>query len=370
MSRGADRVKATWHPARRVLAVRTDNLGDVLMTTPALAALKATLRCHLTLLASPAGTAAVPHLPCVDDAIAVRAPWSKQARPDALDAIVRRVREGRFDAGVIFTTCTQSALPAATVLALAGVPLRLAHARENPYALLTDWVRDDAPPFREHEVERQLSLVRAIGVAAPLPRLRFALRRDDAVAARARLQAAGVLPARPYVALHAGASAPSRRYAPERFGAAAARIAAVGALPVVVLGSEEDRGTVEAVVRAAASVDVRPLAGALSLGELAAVIAESRLLVCNNSGPAHLAAALRTPVVQLYALTNPQHTPWGTPARVLNRDVPCRNCLKSVCPQPVHACLDVAPGAVADAAIELLTGVRPAAPVAELRRAA
>jgi ADP-heptose:LPS heptosyltransferase len=79
------------------------------------------------------------------------------------------------------------------------------------------------------------------------------------------------------------------------------------------------------------------------------------VLITNNSGPAHLAAAVATPVVDLYALTNPQHTPWLVPARVLNHDVPCRNCLKSVCPQGHHDCLRrVAPERVADAAMELL----------------
>jgi ADP-heptose:LPS heptosyltransferase len=78
------------------------------------------------------------------------------------------------------------------------------------------------------------------------------------------------------------------------------------------------------------------------------------VLICNNSGPAHIAAALDTPVVVLYALTNPQHTPWQVASRVLNHDVPCRNCLRSVCPQGHHACLlRVEPEAVAHAALEL-----------------
>jgi len=97
------------------------------------------------------------------------------------------------------------------------------------------------------------------------------------------------------------------------------------------------------------------LAGQLDLGELAALIDAADVLVANNSGPAHLAAALATPVVDLYALTNPQHTPWLVPARVLNHPVPCRNCLKSRCPEGHHDCLRrVAPEDVAGAAIELL----------------
>jgi len=69
----------------------------------------------------------------------------------------------------------------------------------------------------------------------------------------------------------------------------------------------------------------------------------------------HIAAALGTPVVDLYALTNPQHTPWRVASRVLIHDVPCRNCLKSVCPEQHHDCLRrVEPEAVATAALELI----------------
>ena len=102
------------------------------------------------------------------------------------------------------------------------------------------------------------------------------------------------------------------------------------------------------------------LAGVLELGELGALIARTRLLISNNSGPVHIASALGTPVVDLYALTNPQHTPWLVASRVLNHPVPCRNCLKSRCPQGHHDCLRrVDPGAVAQAAVELLAARSP-----------
>jgi ADP-heptose:LPS heptosyltransferase len=110
--------------------------------------------------------------------------------------------------------------------------------------------------------------------------------------------------------------------------------------------------------RAGHEVPLIDLTGELSLGELGALIGQSALLLANNSGPAHIAAALRTPVVDLYALTNPQHMPWRTASRVLFHDVPCRNCFKSVCPEGHHACLrGVAPAQVALAALELLAGV-------------
>jgi len=135
-----------WRRVRKLLVVRLDNLGDVLMATPAIAALRAGLPdAHITLLASPSGAAAVPFLADVDAAIVFAAPWVK-GDGEAVGAglggseseLIERLRSARFDAAVIFTTCTQSALPAALVCALAGVPLRLAYSRENPYRLLTD----------------------------------------------------------------------------------------------------------------------------------------------------------------------------------------------------------------------------------------
>jgi ADP-heptose:LPS heptosyltransferase len=93
---------------------------------------------------------------------------------------------------------------------------------------------------------------------------------------------------------------------------------------------------------------------------LAAVIEAAPLLVANNTGPVHVAAAVGTPVVDLYALTNPQHTPWEVPSRVLYADVPCRMCYKSVCPHGHQRCLaDVPAAAVADAACELLEEIPP-----------
>src|SRR5690606_37085709 len=108
------------------------------------------------------------------------------------------------------------------------------------------------------------------------------------------------------------------------------------------------------------SVPIVDLAGALSLGELACLIEDAALLLSNNSGPVHLAAALGTPVVDLYALTNPQHTPWMVRHRVLYHDVPCKYCYRSVCPEGHNDCLrKVAPATVCEAVLELLAESTP-----------
>ena len=83
--------------------------------------------------------------------------------------------------------------------------------------------------------------------------------------------------------------------------------------------------------------------GKLSVSELAALIAMAPLLVANNTGPVHIAASVGTPVIVLYALTNPQHTPWAVVNRVLNHDVSCKYCYKSICPEIHHNCLALVP---------------------------
>jgi lipopolysaccharide heptosyltransferase II len=372
---GADaRRRSVWRRIAKLLVVRLDNLGDVLMATPAIAALRAGLpAARITLLASPSGAAAVPFLADVDAAIVFSAPWVKGDLPAAAASLgraevelVERLGAARFDAAVILTTCTQSALPVALVCRMAGIPLRLAHCRENPYGLLSDWVgeRDVIADGMRHEVERQLALVASVGFAAVDRRLRFTVPMPARSALASRLARAGVDPRRPLVVVHPGASAESRRYPAARFGAAAERIAAAADATIVLSGAAEERPLIDEM-RAAMTVPAISLAGQLDLGELAALIEAADVLVANNSGPAHLAAALATPVVDLYALTNPQHTPWLVPARVLNHPVPCRNCLKSRCPEGHHDCLrGVAPEAVADAALELLAPAMAAKAVA------
>jgi lipopolysaccharide heptosyltransferase II len=352
--------RRAWDAARRVLAVRLDALGDVLMTTPALHAIRGIRpHRHLTLLTSASGAAAARLVDDVDDVIVYDAPWLKATAPrtDSRQdlAMAARLRLARFDAAVIFTVYSQNPLPAALLCFLADIPQRLAHCRENPYQLLTDWVPDTEPAETiRHEVRRQLDLVAHVGWTTDDERLRVSIPEAARASVRARLQRFGIARGREWVVVHPGASASSRRYPAEGFAAACARLAEErGSLPIFT----GDRGEQELVekVRAGLGGPSISLAGELSLAELTALIAEAPLLISNNTGPVHLAAAVGTPVVDLYALTNPQHTPWAVPHRVLSHDVPCRNCYKSVCPAGHHLCLrGVSPDDVVTAAHELL----------------
>lgn len=356
--------RAPWgDDVKRILCVRLDHLGDVLMTTPALRALRESAPGrHLTLLTSPAGAPIAPYLGEIDDLIVYDAPWVNPAphgTPDDHAALITRLRDGGFDAAAIFTVYSQNPLPAALLCFQAGIARRLAHCRENPYSLLTDWVVEPEPHASvRHEVERQLALVRAVGARIEDPRMRLVVRDEDRDALRARLALHGIANDERIVVLHPGATASSRRYPGEQYASALDRLTGSLDVRVLLTGTRDETALTRAVLDAAQPATRRrlvDLAGAFGLGEFIALLEASDLLIANNSGPVHIAAALGTPIVDLYALTNPQHTPWGTPHRLLYRDVACRWCYRGECPVGHHACLvGIAPDEVAQAALALL----------------
>jgi lipopolysaccharide heptosyltransferase II len=348
-----------WQDARNLLCVRLDYLGDVLMCTPALRALKQSVPGRrITLLGSGGGAALAPYVPEIDDVVAYAAPWMKHGGPHDIGidiAMVERLRERSFDGAVIFTTYSQSALPAAMLTYLAGIPLRLAHCRENPYRLLTDWAPETEPEKQvRHEVRRQLDLVAGIGCTTQDERMSFRVDEQDLDWARRQLESLGIAANQPWVLMHPGATAASRRYPAQHWAAAAKRIVKELDLPIVFTGDAGEIALIDGI-RMECGVPTHSLAGQATLGGLGALIRLAGVMVVNNTGPAHMAAAIGTPLVDLYAQTNLQHTPWRVECRVLYHEVPCRNCYKSVCPQGHHDCLaKVEPGRVVEAVRELL----------------
>jgi ADP-heptose:LPS heptosyltransferase len=329
---------------RRVLAVRLDNAGDVLLAGPAIRALAAGAE-HLTLLCGPRGRAAAELLPGVDELICWRAPWidPEPAPVDPADVanLVERVAAVRADAGIVFGSFHQSPLPTALALRLAGVPWIGATSVDYPGSLLDLRHRCDDDV---HEVERALSLVGAAG---------FALPEGD----EGELRVKPLSDARPTVdcvVVHPGASVPARAWAPERNAALVSELAAAGRR-VVVTGGPDER----ALTAFVAGDDGIDLGGETDLAGLAGVIAGAGAIVVGNTGPAHLAAAVGTPVVSLYAPTVPavRWRPWKVPHELLYVDVPCAGCRARVCPVAGHPCLGGVEVADVVAAVERLAPV-------------
>ncbi|MEH2066679.1 MAG: lipopolysaccharide heptosyltransferase II [Nostoc sp.] len=362
-----------WNSAENILCIRLDTIGDVLMTTPAIRALKASNpRRQVTLLTSSAGAAVASLVPEIDRVMVYDAPWLKATAPRLNSRpeyeMAEYLRDFKFDGVVIFTVYSQNPLPSAFLCYLADIPLRLAHCHENPYQLLTDWVKDPEPEnLIRHEVRRQLDLISTIGSYVDDERLSLHVPEEVLAVVDGILQKLDVDKQRPLVVIHPGATAASRRYPPEKFAVVAKTLVLEMGMQVIFTGIESEQELVAEIQKAIAddlSLSVIPndfhsLVGCLKLSELAALLKLSSLVISNNSGPVHIAAAVNTPVVDLYALTNPQHTPWGIPHRVLFHDVPCKYCYKSICPEGHHECLRlVTPESVVNAACELLAATQ------------
>jgi ADP-heptose:LPS heptosyltransferase len=296
------------------------------MTTPALRALKTTfLGAKLTLLTSAAGSAIAEYIPEVDNCLQFDAPWAKNDAAQgngATAAMEDTLRRDSYDAAIIFTTFSQSALPAAMLCYLAGIPEVLGYCRENPYRLINQWVPDEEPfTLVRHEVERQLDLVAAVGAQRP-DDAHLSLRVPDTSlqTVRHKLTQAGLNLTKPWLLLHAGASEQKRRYSLEDYVTAARQLHVEG-WQIVLTGSEAEKPMLAPLARAP-GVQALDLSGWLPIDELCAAISLSNMLISNNTGTVHIAAALGTPAVVLYAQTNPQHTPWQVPHCVLYFPVP------------------------------------------------
>ncbi len=344
-----------WREARNILAVRLDNLGDVVMLGPALRAVKETSPgARLTLLASTGGAAAAPLLPWIDDVIGWRSIWQDLGHlpfdPARERALIADLAGRAFDAALIFTSFSQTPHAPGYVCYLAGIPLRAGESKEFGGAVLTTELR--GAPDELHQVERNLRLVESLGFVARDRRLAVAIP-DEARAAASRLLAgAGLDPATPFVLLHPGASARARRYPPERCGAVARDLLARG-WPVLVTGVAREAAAVETVVGAAPGG--RALLGGATLAEYAAIVERAALVICGNTLPLHLADATGTPVLVLYSGTDyeEQWRPRATRSVLLRRPTPCHPCYLFDCPigQP---CLDIPPEVVVEAAERLL----------------
>ena len=336
-----------WRDARNVLAVRLDNIGDVVLLSPALRAVKSSRAdMRITLLASPAGATAARLLPWIDDVIVWRAVWQDVGGrmpldPDRERALIAAIRERRFDAALIFTSFSQTPHVPGYACYLAGVPLRAGEGKEFGGSVLTTELRD--APDEMHQAERNVRLVEAVGYRVSDRRL--TIRIDDGE----RRSARELVGARPFVLVHPGASAAARRWPASRY-ASVVRGLTERDTRVVVVGAELERQD----VLEAAGDRADALVGRTTLGELAALVELASAVICGNSLPLHLADAVGTPVVALYSGTDleSQWAPRFAPARLLRRETPCHPCYGFTCDIGL-ACLAVDPAEVIEAAFAL-----------------
>jgi len=298
----------------RLLVVTLADMGDALLTAPALRALRLRLpAARIDVLTTPLGAAALRHRAPFDELIVVERRHRRDAlMPSGLRSMLRlwrRLRDGRYDACVLLRhlTTTAGALKHAAIVLGSGAPQRCGLDNGRGW-FLNRRVRDEGFGVR-HEATYWLEVAALLG-ARPSSGTTA-----DAVPAPARAEArrllAGLDGNDPIVALSpgSGAFAPARRWPAPRFAEVACSLAAAG-VNIVLVGGAEEAPLRQAVLAALGrNEQVLDLGGKTSLDVLAGVLEASDMFVGNDSGVAHLAAAAGTPVTAIYGPTDPRA--WG-----------------------------------------------------------
>jgi ADP-heptose:LPS heptosyltransferase len=337
---------------RHVLVARQDSMGDVLLAGPAVRAVAAGAG-RVTMLCGPRGRAAAELLPGVDEVAVAHAGWiDLEPRPvtrEAVDELVDRLVDLEVDQALVLTSFHQSPLPLALMLRMAGVPTIAAVSVDYPGSLLDvrHRVDDDV-----HEVERGLSLAATLGYRLP---------EGDDGRLRVRLGGAPDVPDldRPYLVVHPGASVPARAWAPERHAALVDALAGAGRR--VVVTGDASEWPLTSLVAGPKRPGVVDLGGRLDLAGLAQVLGGAEVVVVGNTGPAHLAAAVGTPVVSLFSPVVPavRWRPWGVAHELLgDQGAACAGSRARVCPVAGHPCLDGVSVGEAAAAVDRLARTR------------
>jgi ADP-heptose:LPS heptosyltransferase len=336
----------------RILVARLDSDGDVLLAGPAIRA--AAAAGQVTLLCGPAGRQAAQLLPGVSDVHEWPCPWILPDPPVVdrrdLAGLVAEFAEMRLDTALLLTSFHQSALPLALLLRLAGVARIIAISEDYAGSLLDVRLRpnvdfdDDLP-----EAERALVVAGAAGFVLPPGD-------DGALAVRPPPDASTLTGLGAYVVVHPGASVPARAWSPARHAATVAALAEAGHR-VVVTGSASERSLTTAV----AGSHGLDLGGRTTFAELAGVLAGADAVVVGNTGPAHLAAAVGTPVISLFAPVVPakRWAPYKVPHVLLgDQGAACRGSRARTCPVAGHPCLDSVSPVEVVGAVDALIGVR------------
>lgn len=294
-------------------------MGDVLMSSPAIRALKESFKSKITLLTSSMGGAIAKYIPGVDEVIVADVPWVKSNTNEGVPgfySLAESLRKRKFDAAVIFTVFSQNPMPAIMLAYLAGIPDRLAYCRENPYDLLTDWIPDKEPySMINHQVLRDLQLVAHVGATPKNDEILLDVPYSAYAEMEKKLQNTNVHLQDKWIVVHAGASEIKREYPPDEFKTILRKIVDELDAQIIFTGTTAEKALIESL---RTGIEDRSIcaAGLLSIDELMALIDISPVMLSVNTGPVHIAAALKTPVVVLYAMTNPQHTPWKVASQV------------------------------------------------------
>jgi heptosyltransferase-3 len=315
-----------WHKVRRVLVVRLRSIGDTVLATPSLYALRRFLPdAQIDILLESWVAPVLEGFDAVDNVITVeRGSTASRAR------VARRIRSARYDVAYNLHGGTTATL----LLRASGAKHRVGYS-DYQYSRLLNHA---APPATEiwgtektHSVEQQLALLGWTGVpVSDRPRTRLAVTEKAAASVAERLRAAQVDEGKPLALIHPAAAFDTKQWATENFARVAVDLSRRGFNCVAISAPNESQVVADLAEKSSARIAAFT---DLSLPEVTALAARSRLFVGNDSGVAHIAAAVGTPAVVIFGSSNVAHwRPWATaPSEVVREELPCQPCPGYTC---------------------------------------
>ena len=330
----SNRVRTAPRPAeiKKILFIRTDRIGDMVLSTPAIRSLKRNYpQARLTVLASPSNHALLQHDPDVDEVLVLDA--APIIHSSKVLRLLRRLRHSGFD--VVVNPLASHDLKTALIAFLTGAPLRIGFAGGGREVFFNRCM--PGMDANRHVVDLTLDLMMDIGAAEPRRAPRIVLTQPEITWARGWVKMNNPED-RPVVGVHPGAHYPSQRWPVEYYAALSVALQRDRRCRVVVIGGPADREWIDQILHASESLAVYHAA---DLRQAAALMSQLHVMVCNNSGPLHMAAAFDVPTVSFMGPTNASRWwPVGPAHRVLRmHNLDCLGCERGVCPRGTLECL-------------------------------
>lgn len=315
---------------KKILVRSTNWVGDAVMTTPAMAALRAAYpAAEIVVVANPLVSELFTHHPYCDRVIV----YDKKGPHKGFKGLWRFanvLRQEHFDLAVLF----QNAIEAALMAFLAGIPRRAGFRTDARRLLLTHGVPVSKVERRLHHTRYYLQMLERLGICGGDGNLRLECTPDELAWAKQQLPGDGN-----WVAINPGAAYGSaKRWFPERFAETADRLAEEYGVNIVFTGGPGEQ-EIGRDIAAAMKVEPLNLIGRTSVRQLMAVLASVRLLVSNDSGPMHVGAAFGVPIVAVFGPTDHTTTsPKADICRIVRKETDCAPCLLRQCPTD-HRCM-------------------------------
>ncbi len=322
---------------KRILITRTDRLGDVVLSTPVIRHMRKLFPdAYIAFMVKPSNREVVINDPYLDEVIV----YDKSMEQKSLWNTIRfalRLKKKNFDTAIALHPTNRVHI----MMFAAGIPRRIGYNRKLPW-LLTDRVPHEKQSGEKHEVDFNFELLKNAGFdTSRAERSPYIVTSDDDKRVVDSVITDSGLGDN-IVAIHAGASCPSKRWSPENFASVADKVSEKYGSDIVLVGGDETSEFSGAVI-AGMKTKAVDLTGMLLVGELAEFLSRCRGFISNDSGPGHVAVAVETPVVAIFGRKDPGLSPkrWGPlgiKSVFLHKDVGCHECLAHDCDKE-FACL-------------------------------